>query len=550
MLPLHRPRSDGGPLLLGAVLVADGLEVSLARPLSTTGRLDLSAAAAPPETWERIADITPGQTSATVAVAADAGSRVRLVTVDDSGAPCIGNIVFVLDVDRVLRRMIPAQGRAPSTQPTELFTDARLAERFLSDLEGLRTALKQVPTTTAAVNKAPGATAAARTSSDEVEGWEHYLDECAGRVGHSLARFALGLPLPVAAEAPTQDLLTVTWDERFTDDVEAALDDDDAETVAAEQDAVGSDRVSTALSFPDLRQAGQEVCRRYRRWIERLITTAPGLHPPERMLAVRLTLWTVAAGAWPPADTSWLPLLADAVSALDGHDVPDRIEPQVGSLAAVALAVLRSEAPRYEVTAETLAFNQASAAVSRLLPAAAATYVTECTSLLDHAFGPTVAPENVLSMAGELVQDDPLDDAVSALAERGRDVHRDGQFMLHVIGRFSNPALVALEAVGAAEEAPLVGAWSTDGSGGKRWALAVWRRPDLVVVNAAGAVPLWRHYRLTGLVGPRALAAQRSFESVASVPHGPRNQPFGLAIQTLAELGLPSPHPPSCGPNT
>ncbi|MEU6183184.1 hypothetical protein [Streptomyces coeruleorubidus] len=173
--------------------------------------------------------------------------------------------------------------------------------------------------------------------------------------------------------------------------------------------------------------------------------------------------------------------------------------------------------------------------------------MTEYASLLEDAFGPTVAPENVLSVASDVVQDDPLDDAVSALAERGRDVHRHGRFMLHAVGRFSNPALVALEAVGAAEGAPLVGAWATGSPANGCWALAVWRRPDLVVVDAAGAAPLWRHYRLTDLVGPRALAVQRSFGSATSIPHGPRNRAFDMANRILAELGYPAPTRPAVG---
>jgi hypothetical protein len=109
---------------------------------------------------------------------------------------------------------------------------------------------------------------------------------------------------------------------------------------------------------------------------------------------------------------------------------------------------------------------------------------------------------------------------------------------------------VALEAVGAAEDAPLVGAWAdaSSDSGGGAWALVIWRRPDLIVVDARGSTPLWRHHRLTGLVGPRALAAQRSFESAASVPHGPRNQSFDLARQVLSDLRLTEPRPPQCGP--
>ncbi|MFD7443828.1 hypothetical protein [Streptomyces sp. NPDC059909] len=228
--------------------------------------------------------------------------------------------------------------------------------------------------------------------------------------------------------------------------------------------------------------------------------------------------------------------------------MPERVEPQVGSLAAVALAVLRSHAPRYEITPETLAFNEASQAVGHLLPAVDSAYVTEYTALLDAAFGPAVDQAAVLDVASGVVQDDPLADAVWSLIEKGRDVHRHGQLLLHVTGRFSNPALVALEAVGAAEDAPLVGAWADSGRSNGPWALVIWRRPDLIVVDAHRPIPLWRHCRLTGLVGPRALAAQRTFGSAVSVPHGSRNQPFKLALQVLSDLRLTGPQPPHCEP--
>ncbi|WP_405779944.1 hypothetical protein [Streptomyces sp. NBC_00859] len=80
-------------------------------------------------------------------------------------------------------------------------------------------------------------------------------------------------------------------------------------------------------------------------------------------------------------------------------------------------------------------------------------------------------------MASGVVQDDPLDDAVSALAGMGRDVHRHRRLMLHAVGRFSNPALVAPGAIGATEEESLVGAWATGGPDGERWALAVRTEP-------------------------------------------------------------------------
>lgn len=69
------------------------------------------------------------------------------------------------------------------------------------------------------------------------DGWERYLDECAGRLGHPLLRFALGQPaLPDAPEPAYEALLPVSWDEQFADDTEAGLDDDNAESVTDQPD--------------------------------------------------------------------------------------------------------------------------------------------------------------------------------------------------------------------------------------------------------------------------------------------------------------------------
>lgn len=555
---LPRPPVRTFPLLLGALRVADGLEISLARPLPDAARLDVSAAAAPPETWERITDIPPGQDTVTVTATADAGSRVRLVVVDSKGVPTFGNIVFVVDPEAVLHRVSSGRPHTPTTQPLDLFTDPLLAERFLSDLEALRAVLGPGPAVASASTRGGATVTSSPTSGGD--GWEHYLDECAGRVGNALLRFAVGLPTD--ASAPLQDLLSVSWDDEATNDVEAALEGDDAESVAADHDPVMADPEAAATALPDLRKADEEVRRRYQRVVERMVPPAPqwsrakertvpsgpGRGPVDRLLVLRLTLWIIAAGAWPPRHTGWVPLLSRAVLALAPSDpqagVPETFEPQVGSLAAVALAVLRSQAPRYETTPETAAFNEASRAVRHLLPAMDAAYVAEYTRLLNRGSGPSVTEAAVLDVASDVLQDDPLADAMWSLAEKGREVHRDGPLLLHIPGSFTNPALVALQAVGAAEEAPLAAAWA--GFTGSAWALVVWRRPDLIVVDAKGTAPLWKHHRLTGLVGPRALASQPNPGSAPSVSHSPRNRPFELAQQVLLELGLTEPLPPRC----
>jgi hypothetical protein len=535
-----RRRVDPGPLLLGAARTEDGLHVRLAAPLKRDGHLELSQASAPPETWERIADVPPGSTEVDVTVAAEGGSRLRLVILDDQGTPRHGNLVFVVDPGRATRRPGIAAKAAPTVTPDELFADPRLAERFFADAATLRAGLP------GGLSRASAATATAEQTGATVrldadpDGWERYLDGCAGRLGHPLLRFALGLPaLPSGGDSPYRAVIPVSWDEQVDDDFGAGLEDDDAETVAAE----ASGETPVIVRLPDLSRTNMDVRRRYQRWAARLADAAPQLGPPERMLVVRLLLWTVAANAWRPDDRSWMHLLSDALGALDRGDLPRDVEPPIGSLAAVALSVLRAYAPRFEHTEETTTYDRAAERVAHLLPAAELPYLEEYAKLLDDAFGTAVDPETVRSVADEVIHADPVADAVWALAERDRQAHRHGRQLLHVVGRFGNPLLVALEAVGAAQDARIVGAWA--GSLSDKWALLMWRRPDLVAVESGHGGLSWRHYRLTGLVNPRLLAREKGVSAARPVPHGPLRQPFPEAFELLGQLGLSDPWPPS-----
>jgi hypothetical protein len=534
-----RPRQEGTPLLLGASRVKQGLLVMFARSLPTAGYLELSPAALPPEVWERAADVPSGSTEAMVTIAADGGSRIRLVTTAQNGTQLYSNVVPVVDPERATRRPGITAAHAPSTRADELFDDPRLAERFFADLTTLRTGL---PTPPLAMTGGTNRESAARTTSftGQRDNWERYLDDCAGRIGHPLLRFALGLSLP---HDQTQDdfLLRRSWDEQFADDSEAGLDHDDAETVAEDR---ASEPGTVPPTLPNLRSGVSEQVRsRYRRWAERLTDAADQLGTPERMLVTRLLLWAAAAGAWDHDDGAWVVLLAESLVALGSAELPAEIEPQLASLAAVALSVLRSQAPRYTATEETIAYQAAAKAVAHLLPAATPDYVDEYRQLLDAAFGSAVDPESVQLHAAEVVQADPVADAVWALEEHGRDVHRHGNRLLHVTGRFGNPVLAALEAVGAAQQADLVGAWATSDAG--RWALCLWRKPDLLTIDASGRIPLWRHYRLSGLVTPHGLAVQKSFEGAQTIQHGPFAQPFPEATALLDQLDLDSPEPPN-----
>ena len=539
-----RPPEIDGPLLLGATRSDQGLHVLFARPVPSTGYLELSHAASPPEVWERAAEVPAGCTDVTATIAADGGSRVRLVTSTEDGSPRYSNVVPVVDPGRATRRPGITAAHVPTTRPDDLFEDPRLAEHFFADLATLRTGL---PTRPLLASGSPRSESAGTAGADSPshESWDRYLDECAGRIGHPLLRFALGLPMPDRSDAGYDSLLAASWDEQFADDAEVGLEDDDPEAVAEERANESAPLSPPAL--PDLRRgASESVRRRYRRWAERLTDVAEELGTPERMLVTRLLLWTAAAGAWDSDDHTWVVLLAESICALGTADVPGEAEPQLASLAAVALSVLRSHAPRHVHTEETMAYQQASATVAHLLPGAEITYIDEYCQLLDGAFGSAVDPDVVQLHAADVVQADPIADAVWTLAEIGRFAHRHGQMLLHVTGRFSNPVLIALEAVAAAQEAEKVGAWATGTTG--KWALCLWRKPDLIAIDSGGSVPLWRHYRLTGLITPSGLAIQRSFDGATIVRHGPLVKPFQEATDLLGQLGLSSPQPPSVCP--
>ncbi|TCO33386.1 hypothetical protein EV652_103387 [Kribbella steppae] len=528
-----------GALMLGATRTANGLHIMFARALTARGHVELSAAASPPETWERVGEVAAGATEANLTVSADGGSRLRLVTTAEEGALRYSNLVFVVDPVRVVQRPGITAVHTPATRPDDLFADPRLAEKFFGDLVTLKSNLPPAPPQVVAADRS-GHDSVSSPLDDDLDGWERYLDECAGRIGHPLLRFALGLPaLPGGTGAAFEALLPVSWADEMVSDQQAGLDDDSVEDIAAEQEA---DTAETPTVIPDLSTAEVGVRRRYRRWAERMTAAAGQVGAPERMLVTRLLLWTAAAGAWDRDDYSWVGLLSQSLQKIGGAEIPVPAEPQIGSLAAVALSVLRSAAPRYVHTQETTAFDNAAGAVAHLLVAADRTYIEEYTQLLGNAFGSSVSIETVEAIAADVVQNDPVADALWALAELDRDAHRHGERMLHVVGRFGNPMLIALEAVGAAQDAEIIGAWASSTS--DKWALCIWRRPDLFTIDRGGPRTLWRHYRLTGLLSPRALALQRSLESATAIPHVPHVEPFPEALQALAELGVPSPEPP------
>jgi hypothetical protein len=369
--------------------------------------------------------------------------------------------------------------------PADLFKDPILAERFAAAL---------------------AAGAASSPPRPRPRDWQEYLDECAGRIGQPLLCFALGLPQPPAADGET-DAGRASW----TENQEGA-------------------------------DVTEQVRARYRRWAAKMAELSQALPIAERLLAIQSVLCVVAQGAWDDDDQGWYLLLAGALRGLSDGDLPVEAEAAAGSLAAVALSILRASTPRYWQTRETHDYLETSRAVSYLLLAADEDRVAEYVSWLGTAFGSAALPAVVLDVAAEVMEPDPLADAISGLAEIGREAHAHGPNLLHLTGKFGNPVLAALEGVGAIQDMDFSGVWATSTTG--PWALIVWRSPDMVIVDGRSAVPLWQHRRLSPLQRPKSLAGGKDLSGAPLVPHGPQNRPFPEAAALLHLLGLSAPNPP------
>jgi hypothetical protein len=397
-------------------------------------------------------------------------------------------MVLVTDSDRLMHRPGTARADESAIRPQDLFADPHLAERL------------------AAILAAPRAASAPGT-------WAQYLDQCAGRIGQPLLRFALGLPQSPAAGSDGAVDARRPWEE-----------DNEANAGAPEQ-----------------------VHARYRRWAATMAGLSHSLPIAERLLAIQAVLCVVGHGLWDGDDQGWYPLLAEAVRGLGDSDLPAEAEPAAGSLAAVALSILRASAPRYWQTRETRDYAETSSAVGHLLLAADPDRVAEYVSWLGAGFGSAALPAVVLDVATEVIDPDPVADVISGLAEIGRDAHSHGPKLLHLTGKFGNPVLAALEGVGAVQDMDFVGVWASSTTG--PWALVIWRDPDMVIVDGRSAAPLWQHRRLSPMQRPKALAAGKNLSSAPLVSHGPQNRAFPEAGALLHLLGLSAPEPPTgCGP--
>jgi hypothetical protein len=475
-------RQAGDTALLAAARAENGLEVTLARPATWPTPLEASRAEGF-DAWEAIGSVPAGAVSHVLAGAdLPGGTRVRCAR-DAGGTP--GPAVFVIDPELVMLR---GQGDAPRAQepgsgPAELIADARLLERWLADAGALGAT-------------GPGGAAARGPGLDADEGgWFADADDTQASLGTAMFRLALGEP----------------------------------------PSGMAGSAFARARGL-----AGPE-----RRKVRQLLTAATGRQAAPRPAIVRIALLALVlcgaeAGVWdgPQGPDGWVPACAAAVGNLARGDLPERLAAPAASWAALAIYLMHEQRLTSGRTPEAAAYEEARAAAAVLLPRVSAALVAGLATPFTNGSGFPVDPDAVIHVTGLAAREDPLADAIDALASARPDwsVHSHGGRLVHVKsdgrGTFLHAA-EALESMPGTDTA----VWATGTT--PAWAIAVRFEGALVHVerDARGQL-LWRHYRLGPLATPTALARNPELATRSRISHGALKNPFPEAIQALVATGV------------
>jgi hypothetical protein len=313
-----------------------------------------------------------------------------------------------------------------------------------------------------------------------------------------------------------------------------------------------------ARSDPDdasrLKAATDPARRRQRRELSAAVESAM----PQSPLAVRLALLAlvlvaVEAGTWdsPSGDSGWMKVVAAALENLDRDDTPASLSEPLASWAALATYQLYDRRLVSGNAADTVWYDKAVAAVAHLFPDASPVLVTRYASMCTNKNGSLVDPEAVLHVAELAVQDDPLADAIDALASRHPDwdVHKHSATLLHVALGAAATLPRAAEALDAIPDMPGPIAVLATGSTAA-WTVAIRRDGTLIhVERAAQGAVTWRQYRLSPLTSPTRIARDPDAATRSRVNHGPLRAPFPAALEALAATGFDlAADPPSACP--
>jgi hypothetical protein len=469
-----------GAVLLGATRAADGLEVVLARPATRPTRLEASREF---DAWEAIGSV-PADAASHVLAGADLPGGARVRCARDAAGP--GPVVFVTDPELAMLRARSHTAQyvqAEQPGPAELIADVRLLERWLADAGSL------------AAYPSDPADHGSRPEADK-ESWLAYADDAQASLGAAMYRLTLGEPPSGLAGS----------------------------SFARARDLPGPER----------------------RKVRQLLTAAAGKpagtqSAVTRIAMVAVVLYGAEAGIWdgPQGPDGWVPVCARAVRNLVSGDLPERLAAPAASWTALAVYLMHEQRPAGGWAAEATGYEEARTAAAGLLPGASAALVADLAVPFTNGSGFPVDPDAVTHLTGLVAEEDPLADAIDALASARPEwsVHRHGGRVLHLQSSGRGTFLHAAEALERVPGDTDVAVWATGST--PAWAIAVRFEGALIHIESdVRGQLLWRHYRLGPLATPTALARNPELATRSRVNHGPLKDPFPDAIRALLATGV------------
>lgn len=580
-------RPAAGVLLLAAVRTHGGLQVVFAKPPAVAVQI-LSSVHANFDQWTDVGTVPSGAADYTFPdVDLPGGTRVRGAW--DAGKGAVrSSVVFVTDPDLVLERpgeSTPHQRSAPP-DPIQLITDPRLLEMWMSAVGQLAAARAAVALPRATGPAAPrGETAAGqhgaglRIDTDE-ESWLSYADDAKARLGSAMFHFALGGFPALRGLAAVVGGGLIEPTDRVIDERKPGLDEDEPDTVnddvdpfaTADAEATGGGAADEAAGTPGDSAAsvdtngiltGQLVVsdlirtvrekRRIQPDLEQLVTqVAPNLPAIDRLAIINLVLCAVQSQVWedPLGDQGWMRILGATLGCLDQGDIPERICPQVASVAAVAIYLMHECRPTTGRIAEVLLYEKAASQTAHLYVETDPQLVADYAAPFTNKNGYPIDPDAVMHVISMIVQGDPLTEAADLLEDRhpAWQMHKHNDTLLHIDGDFRVPFLPAAEALDAIGGVDPIGAWATGRSAA--WTVVTRNGDTLIRVDRQKGRLMWWHYRLSNLISPSGIARDQDLANRVRIPHGPLSQAFPEAQRALVAIGFdPATEPPSTCPS-
>lgn len=539
----ERAASELASPLITSVLDRDGgVTLRLAR-MTRPVEVEISRLADQPDQWQTVCAVAAGSELVEVDGDTAGGSRIRLAWMNAEGSRCWSAVHFVTDQRTAAARRGGPDGRSRSqrTQPQDLWgDDLSFLDAVMGDLSAVASELAARTSASAMVSRTGDRVEAEYTSAGEddhhVEPWLWIQSETLARLGPGLAPYALALPSLGALDG---------WEPEWVDTVVADTEDGlEGDTAENRQD---QDPQVEAFDIGDVDHSKDDEYRRGRRrkWCEQAAQMTQ-LPVEVRLFALLVTLQLWLTGNWPANDLRSLQLIATQIGSLTVDGIPQQLAARVGSLSAIAVALIRGTVDTRAHDERTLLHND--------LTRQAATFLGHAEPEVVERYLSTLVAATKIDYWRGLVDDcidasttnDPFGDLDDDLA-LDFTITRPAVHLLSLKGNLTNPAHRALEVIGQVEDRQGVGVWAANTRGD--WALVVWQKPDLVTVSKTGTTRIrWRHQRLTGLVGPASLASQTRLgdaQTIYDVDSRPKFLRTDAAVAVLESVGISDPVPPT-----